>query len=167
MLSLLIISSSLSLSLSQDLTPETSWSCGVFLVNDVMSPPEGQYYQLPPQLTDCPAKFRDTWKRGKFAKKCGRLGQEWERNWVLSSGGGWERSWTPLVSILSTGRFTRDVCSIVKQELGLDTVPGEEVEQPLQFGYFYQYCGGDEWKDTGVRGDALICCQVVFHILLN
>ena len=79
--------------------------------------------------------------------------------------GGWERSWTPLVSILSTGRFTRDVCSIVKQELGLDTVPGEEVEQPLKFGYFYQYCGGDEWKDTGVRGDALICCQVVFHIL--
>ena len=145
--------------LSGSLGPESSWSCGVFVTNEAMSPPQGQYYQLPSQLTDCPAKFRDTWKRGKFAKKCGRLGKEWESNWVLGSNE-WESSWTPLVSILSTGKYTSDVCSIVKSELGLDNVPGEEIEQPLQFGYFYTYCGEEEWKDTGVRSDAMICCQV-------
>ena len=59
-------------------------------------------------------------------------------------------------------RSGADVCSIVKAELGLDNVPGLETEQPLQFGYFYKYCGQEEWKDTGVRSDVMICCKVVF-----
>ena len=78
----------------------------------------GQYYELPAQQTECPAKFKDTWKRGKFAKKCGRLGSEWESNWIqqaTASGRSWELNWTPLVSILSTGKYTKDVCTIVKQ----------------------------------------------------
>ena len=52
-------------------------------------------------------------QRGKFSKKCGRLGGEWEANWVAE--GGWEASWAPLGSILSTGRWSRDVCTIIKE----------------------------------------------------
>ena len=100
------------------LRPETSWACGVFITggDGLLSAPQGQYYELPSLQTQCPAKFRDTWKRGKFAKKCGRLGAEWEANWVRSGGAGaWELSWSPLGSILSTGRFSQDACSIIKQ----------------------------------------------------
>ena len=114
-------------------------------------------------------------QRGKFSKKCGRLGGEWEANWVAE--GGWEASWAPLGSILSTGRWSRDVCTIVKevitphavsrntisrsvQELGVENVPGPEIEEPYQFGYFYSYCGKASWRDTGVRSGALLCCRV-------
>ena len=82
----------------------------------LLSAPQGQYYELPSLQAECPAKFRDTWKRGAFAKKCGRLGSEWEANWVRSGGAGaWELAWSPLGSILSTGRFSQDACSIIKQ----------------------------------------------------
>merc|ERR1719270_3277462 len=52
-----------------------------------------------------------------------------------------------------------DVCTIVKQELGVENIPSEDVPDPLQFGYYYTFCGKDEWKDTGVKSDVLICCQ--------
>ena len=46
------------------------------------------------------------------------------------------------------------------KELGIENVPGEEIEMPFQFGFFYKYCGKEEWKDTGVKSTSLICCQV-------
>jgi len=148
----------------QNSLSESSWSCGVFIIDSegLLEPPLGQYYELPAQQTECPAKFKDTWKRGKFAKKCGRLGSEWESNWIqqaTASGRSWELNWTPLVSILSTGKYTKDVCTIVKQELGIENIPSEDIPDPLQFGYYYTFCGKDEWKDTGVKSDVLICCQ--------
>lgn len=91
----------------------------------LLSAPQGQYYELPSLQAECPAKFRDTWKRGTFAKKCGRLGSEWEANWVSSGGAGaWELAWSPLGSILSTGRFSQDACSIIKQVISEYSVFG-------------------------------------------
>ena len=87
--------------------------CGVFLAGGRSEPPLAEYYRLPPQLTDCPAKFAQTWKKGKFSKKCGRLGKEWEKNWLQSSNT--EETWTPFVNILSSGKYYRDVCTLVKQ----------------------------------------------------
>ena len=46
------------------------------------------------------------------------------------------------------------------QELGVENVPGPEIEEPYQFGYFYSYCGKGSWRDTGVRSGALLCCRV-------
>ena len=46
------------------------------------------------------------------------------------------------------------------QELGVENVPGPEIEEPYQFGYFYSYCGKASWRDTGVRSGALLCCRV-------
>merc|ERR1711982_233357 len=87
----------------------------------------------------------------------------WESNWIqqaIATGrSDWELNWTPLVSILSTGKYTKDVCTIVKQELGVENIPSEDIPDPLRFGYFYTFCGKDEWKDTGVKSDVLICCQ--------
>ena len=30
----------------------------------------------------------------------------------------------------------------------------------LQFGYFYNYCENEDWKDTAVRSKTYVCCQV-------
>ena len=87
--------------------------CGVFVAGGKSEPPLAQYYELPGQITDCPAKFADTWKGGKFSKKCGRLGKEWEQNWLQNDST--ELTWTPLVNILSSGKYARDVCTLVKQ----------------------------------------------------
>ena len=42
----------------------------------------------------------------------------------------------------------------------MENVPGPEIEEPYQFGYFYSYCGKGSWRDTGVRSGALLCCRV-------
>ena len=42
----------------------------------------------------------------------------------------------------------------------MENVPGPEIEEPYQFGYFYSYCGKASWRDTGVRSGALLCCRV-------
>ena len=104
---------SVALFLSPHPRPESSWVCGVFIAGGRSEPPLAEYYRLPPQLTDCPAKFAQTWKKGKFSKKCGRLGQEWEKNWLTNSNT--EETWTPFVNILSSGKYNRDVCTLVKQ----------------------------------------------------
>ena len=129
--------------------------CGVWVVGGGSE--LAQYFQLPPQLTDCPAKFSQTWKKGKFSKKCARLGKEWETNWLKPEST--EETWTPFVNILSSGKYARDVCTLVKQELGVENVPGD-LDEPLELGYFYSYCGVDKWRDTGVRSEVRFCCQV-------
>ena len=44
------------------------------------------------------------------------------------------------------------------QELGVENVPGD-LEEPLELGYYYSYCGINKWKDTGVRSQVTFCCQ--------
>ena len=44
------------------------------------------------------------------------------------------------------------------QELGVENVPGD-LEEPLELGYYYSYCGINKWKDTGVRSEVTFCCQ--------
>ena len=40
----------------------------------------------------------------------------------------------------------------------MENVPGD-LEEPLELGYYYSYCGIDKWKDTGVRSQVTFCCQ--------
>ena len=44
------------------------------------------------------------------------------------------------------------------KELGVENVPGD-LDEPLELGYYYSYCGIDKWKDTGVRSEVTFCCQ--------
>ena len=138
------------------LRPESSWVCGVFILGGRSRPPKAQYFELPAQITDCPAKYSQWRKNGKFSKKCGRLAKEWEANWLQKEST--EETWTPLVNILSSGKFARDVCTVAKQELGVENVPGD-LDEPLELGYYYSYCGLNKWRDTGKRSDVTFCCQ--------
>ena len=138
------------------LRPESSWVCGVFILGGRSRPPKAQYFELPAQITDCPAKYPQWKKNGKFSKKCGRLAKEWEANWLQKEST--EETWTPLVNILSSGKFARDVCTVAKQELGVENVPGD-LDEPLELGYYYSYCGLNKWRDTGKRSDVTFCCQ--------
>ena len=40
----------------------------------------------------------------------------------------------------------------------MENVPGD-LEEPLELGYYYSYCGINKWKDTGVRSEVTFCCQ--------
>ena len=51
-------------------------------------------------------------------------------NWFQE--GNWEDLWSPFVRTLSRGRFGREVCTLAKEELGLENIPGLEYPQPLQ-----------------------------------
>ena len=44
------------------------------------------------------------------------------------------------------------------KELGVENVPGD-LDEPLELGYYYSYCGINKWKDTGVRSQVTFCCQ--------
>ena len=121
---------------------------------------QGQYYELPAQAADCPASFKDRYSKGKWSKKCGRLGKEVEQNFMLGGEGGWELTWSPFSSALSRGQFGRSVCKIAEDELGEADVGGDGFPDPLRLGYYYNYCGKKSWYDTGVRSDGEICCRV-------
>jgi len=144
-------------SLAQAQFNEGSWTCGVFIAGDPNEMPLAKFYEIPSQKASCPAKFRDTWRKGKFSKKCGKMGKEWEKKWIQE--GNWELLWSPLVKTLSGGEFGRNVCTVAKEELGLKTVPGLEYPQPFKLGFYYSYCGKEDWKDTGVRTQEDICCK--------
>ena len=82
------------------------------------------------------------WKAGRFVIVDFRLylyfcihlqflqGKEWEQNWFNKAN--WEDLWTPFMNSLSRGKFSRDVCAVAKEELGLENIPGLEYPEPLQ-----------------------------------
>ena len=57
-------------------------------------------------------------------------GREWEENWF--TGNNWEVTWSPFVRTLSAGKFGKQVCTVAKEELGLENIPGPVYPQPLQ-----------------------------------
>ena len=113
-----------------------SWSCGVFIAGLPNEIPLAKFYEIPAQKASCPAKFRDTWRKGKFSKKCGKMGREWENKWM--QGENWEDLWSPFVKTLSRGEFERNVCTLAKEELGIENVPGLELSEPLKVITFLQ-----------------------------
>ena len=60
-------------SLAQSQFNGSSWTCGVFIAGDQNEIPLAKFYEIPSQKASCPAKFRDTWRKGKFSKKCGKM----------------------------------------------------------------------------------------------
>ena len=62
--------------------------------------------------------------------KLGFQGKEWEENWF--NGNNWEVTWSPFVRTLSAGKFGKQVCTVAKEELGLENIPGVEYPEPLQ-----------------------------------
>ena len=36
----------------------------------------------------------------------------------------------------------------------------------FQLGFYYNFCGGSKWKDTGLRTKSKVCCQVSPLIVL-
>ena len=45
----------------------------MFIAGEKNEIPLAKFYEIPSQKATCPAKFKDTWKKGKFSKKCGKL----------------------------------------------------------------------------------------------
>lgn len=75
----------------------------MFIAGERNEIPLAKFYEIPAQKATCPAKFKDTWKKGRFSKKCGKMGKEWEQNWFQE--GNWEDLWSPFVRTLSAGKF--------------------------------------------------------------
>merc|ERR1739838_646649 len=107
---------------------------------------------------DCPAKFRDKKINGKFAKICGKLGMQWEEKFLQ-----FDTFWAPASrSKVPNNKRPVDACTIVQEELGLLDVPAKnERKYPagVPLGFYYNYCGGSLWRDSGVRSQGKICCQ--------
>merc|ERR1711936_600028 len=38
-------------------------------------------------------------------------------------------------------------------------VPNDVFPEGVNFGYYYNYCQDEEWKDTRLRSQARVCCQ--------
>ena len=53
-----------------------TWRCGVFVSEPGVKfePPLVKYFVLQNyRLTTCPAKFKETWKKGTFSKSCAKM----------------------------------------------------------------------------------------------
>ena len=75
-------------------------------------------------------------------------------------GQSWESLWTPEVRKDNGLRYGDEVCSILSEELEMTEVPNDVFPEGVQFGYYYNYCEKEEWKDSGVRSSINVCCQV-------
>ena len=38
-------------------------------------------------------------------------------------------------------------------------VPNEVFPEGVRFGYYYNYCEEEEWRDTKARSEASVCCE--------
>ena len=45
----------------------------MFIAGERNEIPLAKFYEIPAQKATCPAKFKDTWKKGRFSKKCGKM----------------------------------------------------------------------------------------------
>ena len=41
----------------------------------------------------------------------------------------------------------------------MSEVPNDVFPEGVNFGYYYNYCQDEEWKDTRLRSQARVCCQ--------
>ena len=41
----------------------------------------------------------------------------------------------------------------------MSDVPNDVFPEGVNFGYYYNYCQDEEWKDTRLRSQARVCCQ--------
>lgn len=48
----------------------------------------------------------------------------------------------------------------MERQLDMPDIPNEEFPDGVMFGYYYNYCENEEWKDTGKRSEKLVCCLV-------
>jgi len=133
------------LSEAADVSSSKSWLCGVWITGDELSAPLAKYFNFPQLFrTKCPIE-KDT---RKFAKLCQKVGQQWEKSWSPTKRG-------------FRGLEGDNVCKAVKKELGAENVPNELFPQGIRLGYFYNFCGIEEWTFSGLlrQGDTM-CCKV-------
>jgi len=126
-----------------DLSSSKSWLCGVWITGDELSAPLARYFNFPQLFrTKCPIE-KDT---RKFAKLCQKVGGQWEKSWSPTKRG-------------FRGLEGDNVCKAVQKELGVDDVPNELFPKGIRLGYFYNFCGIDEWTFSGLvrQGDSLCC----------
>jgi len=110
--------------------------------------PLAKYFVLQNQLpAKCPATFKYTYKKGVFSKNCGTMGQKWEK------------VWSPAKQRVPGTKYGDEVCDILTKELDMPDVPNDVFPEGVQFGYFYNYCENEDWKDTAVRSKKFVCCQ--------
>merc|ERR1712128_359431 len=73
--------------------------------------------------------------------------------------GQWEKSWSPTKRGFR-GMEGDNVCKAVQKDLGSDDVPNELFPQGIRLGYFYNFCGLEDWTFSGqVRQGENICCK--------
>jgi len=133
-----------------DLSLNNTWRCGVFVSEpgEKFSDPLVKYFVIQNfGLTTCPPSFKETYKKGTFSKKCAEMGQSWEKLWS----GGLRKE--------SGEKYGDEVCSILESELDMTDVPNDVFPEGIQFGYYYNYCENEDWKDTGKRSEVSVCCE--------
>ena len=147
------------------LSTNSSWTCGVFLAGDSwQSEPTENYFVFPQQMkTTCPVSSQQ--ERNTISSVCKRLGKKWSEKWSATAVG-------------RSGREGDTICKIVADRLNITEFPSQVFPQGImvwgwrdkseqhwynifQLGYFYNFCGKSEWKDTGARkSGGNLCCRV-------
>jgi len=67
-----------------DQSLNSTWRCGVWipLPDTKYEEPLAKYFVIQNQIpATCPARFKDTYKKGTFAKHCAKMGEKWESLW--------------------------------------------------------------------------------------
>jgi len=132
-----------------DQSLNSTWRCGVWipLPDTKYEEPLAKYFVIQNQIpATCPARFKDTYKKGTFAKHCAKMGEKWES------------LWSPTDTQKNGPKYGDQVCEIMERQLDMPDIPNEEFPDGVMFGYYYNYCENEEWKDTGKRSEKLVCC---------
>jgi len=139
-----------------DLSTKENWRCGVFIPGKKFKEPLAKFFvlqTLPPAA--CPPEGKPDTR--SMRKTCGQMGRSWEESFLQ-----FERLWTPFLAKVPGNKRPVDVCSVIQLELGIDDIPREnekKYKDGMQLGFYYNFCGGPKWKDTGLRTKSKVCCQ--------
>merc|ERR1712142_935522 len=96
--------------------------------------------------TSCPVGADK--ERRSISKVCAKMGEKWSTKWSPTAAGRFGREWDK-------------ICRIAADRLNVTDFPSSQLfPQGIMLGYFYNFCGSKEWRDTGVRkGGDNICCM--------
>merc|ERR1711936_343610 len=139
-----------------DQSTKENWRCGVFIPGKKFREPLAKFFvlqTLPPAT--CPPEGKPDTR--SMRKTCGQMGQAWEGSYLQ-----FDRLWKPFLAKVPGNKRPLDVCSVIQSELGIDDIPREnerKYKDGMQLGYYYNFCGGSKWKDTGLRTKSKVCCQ--------
>lgn len=139
-----------------DQSTKQNYRCGIFIPGKKFREPKAKFFVLQtlPAATCAPRGRPDT---KSMRKNCGQMGKNWEKSFLQ-----FDKLWKPFLAKVPGNKRPLDVCGVIQAELGIDNIPAEnekKFKDGMELGFYYNYCGGQKWKDTAVRTKSKVCCK--------